>query len=62
MNQTRIQCDLPKRQYDRFRTLAKDSDRSVSGHLRHVVKTYIAHIILEHETEKLNEEYNKESE
>jgi len=56
MNQIRIQCELPKSQYDLFRTLAKDSDRSVSGHLRHVVKTYIAHIILEHEEHEKEEE------
>jgi hypothetical protein len=49
MIESRIQCDLPDNVYKQFRTLATDADRSVSGHLRYVVKKYIADFVKEHE-------------
>ncbi len=42
MEETRIQCELSEELYDEFSTIAKDSDRSISGQLRYVVKRYLA--------------------
>ena len=55
MIESRIQCDLPDNVYKQFRTLATDADRSVSGHLRYVVKRYITEreaFIYDNEDEK----------
>ena len=47
MEETRIQCELSESLYDKFSTIAKDSDRSISGQLRYVVKRYLTDLTKE---------------